>query len=69
MNARDELRRVYEDAMRDAHEKGAAVVAEAVEKAEARRRFHVDSEGCAVVAYVDSSEALAADEVEQDGAE
>jgi hypothetical protein len=52
----DEFARVYEKAAWDAYAKGAAVVAAAVEKAEARRRFHVDSQGCAVITYADSGE-------------
>jgi hypothetical protein len=56
MNARDELRRVYEEAARDAYEESKAIMDEAVEKAEARRRFHVDPDGCAVIAYADPAD-------------
>jgi hypothetical protein len=53
----DELHhRLYEEAIRDAFEEGKAIVAEAVARAEARRRFHTDSEGCTVVSYVDAGE-------------
>jgi hypothetical protein len=47
----DEFRRWYEEAARDASEEGKAILDEAVKKAEARRRFHVDSQGRAVIAY------------------
>jgi hypothetical protein len=56
VRAADELYSSYEEAMRDAAEEGAAIVAEAVRKAEARRRIQVDLQGCAVVTYVDAGE-------------
>ncbi len=60
LSARDELRRSYEEAMRDAFEEGNAVLDEVVKKAEARRRFQVDSQGRTVIAYADPvNEAIA----------
>jgi hypothetical protein len=49
----DEVRSWYEDAARDASEEGEAILDEAVKQAEARRRFHVDSQGRTVIAYAD----------------
>jgi vacuolar-type H+-ATPase subunit H len=53
MNAREELRKLYEDAMRDAYEEGQAILDKTVEEAEARRRFQVDSQGCTNITYVE----------------
>lgn len=52
----DEFHRLYEEATRDAYKKGKAILDEAVEKADARRRFQVDSQGCTVVAYIEEAE-------------
>lgn len=46
----------YEEAIYAAFEEGQALVQEAVERADARRRVYVDSDGCAVIAYIDPSE-------------
>jgi hypothetical protein len=51
VSTEEELRRSYDEAARDAFEEGKAVLAEAVKKAEARRRFHVFSDGRTVIAY------------------
>jgi len=52
MSARsDEFRNWYWEAARDAFEEGEAILEKAVEKAEARRRFHVDSQGHTAIAY------------------
>jgi hypothetical protein len=50
--AADELRGWYEEAARDACERAKAILDEAARKVDARRRFNVDSQGCAVIAYV-----------------
>jgi hypothetical protein len=52
----DVFSRLYEEAMRDAYAEGVAVIDEAIERAEARRRFHVDSQGCAAIVYADPGE-------------
>lgn len=49
----DEFHRYYEEAARSAYEEGKAIIDEAVKKAEARRRFRVDSQGQADIAYAD----------------
>jgi len=51
-----EFRNWYEDAVRDAFAEGQAILDEAVEKAEARRRFHVDPQGDVSIAYADREE-------------
>jgi hypothetical protein len=43
----------YEKAANEALEEGLAIIDKAIKKAEARRRFHVDSQGRTVIAYVD----------------
>jgi hypothetical protein len=49
----DEVRRLYEDAIEEAARDAEAILDEAAKKAEPRRRFQVDSQGCTVIAYVD----------------
>jgi hypothetical protein len=66
LSARDEFLRSYEEAMHNAYEEGRAIVHEAFKRAEARRRVCVDSDGIAVIAYVDPVEEE--DEPEEDAA-
>jgi hypothetical protein len=42
-----------EQAVEDPLKKGLALIDEAIEAAEARRRFQVDSRGCASITYID----------------
>jgi hypothetical protein len=45
------FRKQYDDATREMLEEGTAIVDEALKRAEARRRIHVDSQGRAIVTY------------------